>query len=342
MTRGNKILLVVLMLQIGLALIMLTRDRGGGLAKLADVAPALDVTKVSKVQIFDARKPGATEAEAPAIELTATGADWTLASHFGYPADGLKVTKLITDLSVMKARGAMTKGVARHIQLGVADAEYERKVVLTTDTGERVFYIGKGAGGRQTAVRRGGEPAVFGVAGISAYAINAQPQGWVDTTYTTVKTDDVAAIDVTQAGATTSLDRTSGTWTLIEKGAPVADAIDAAKADGLLSGLASITLAAPADPARDASAPTATITLRMKAPPPPAPAPTGDAGVPAVSEPPPPAPPPRIFDVLADGERYWLRERGNPRAILVDKTTLDDVLGMSRATLTAAAAPPPG
>lgn len=344
MTRGNKILLVVLVVQVGLAALMLTRDRGGGLAPLAEVASKLDATKVSKLQIFDRREPGATAEDKPAVELTASGADWTLSSHFGFPADGGKVAKLLTDLSVMKARGPMTKGVARHAQLGVADADYERKVVITDDSGERVFYVGKGAGGRQTAVRRGGESQVFGVAGISAYAIDAEPGGWVAKTYTTVDTEAVAAIDVTAGGKTTSLDRTGGAWALLEGGAPVTEPVDATKADGLLEQLASITLVEPADPARDVSAPTATITLRMKAPPAPAPAAPTDAGVPAISEPPPPAPPPRTFDVLADGERYWVRERGNLRAVLVDKSALEAVIAMSRATLVTAPPPaaPPG
>lgn len=324
MTRGNKILLVALVVQVALAVVMLTRDRGGGMAALVEVAPKLVPTEVTKVVVSD----GTSE-----VAMAASGADWTLTSHYGYPADKAKVVKLLTDLSVMKARGALSTGVARHAQLGVGDDKFERKVTVTTASGDRVFFIGKNAGGRQTAVRRGGESAVYGVAGISSYAIDPSPRAWIDPTYATVATDDVAAIDVQQGAALVSLDRTSGAWTLVENGGAPAT-VDAAKADNLLSNLGTITLAAPGDPAL-AGTPTAVITLRMKAPP----GPATDAGV-AASLPPPP---PRIFDVLPAGDQYWLHERGNPRAAVVDKSTLDGLLGLSKATLAAPApVPPPG
>jgi len=325
-TRLNKILLAALAVQLVLAIVMLGRDHGAPVARLAAVAPDLDAAQVTRVQIFDRRERGATGAAKPAVDLQKAGDGWTLASHFAYPADPSKVTTLLSNLAAMKARGPMATSAARHVQLGVADDVYERKVVLTTPAGERTFFVGQSAGGRRTALRKGGDARVYAVGGVSAYTIDATPRGWVTTDYVTVAKDDVAALEVKTDKGTIAVERAGGGWTLALNGAPATlaagESVDTAKVDGLLAKLTTLTLAEPADPARDASHPTATITLRLE---PPAPAADADAGV-AASAP----PQERVLDVLADGDRYWVRERGNPRAVLVDKAQLAGVVDLTR------------
>ena len=155
MTRLNKILAVVLGVQLVLAIVMLRRDHGAPVARLAAIAPDLDTDRVTRVQIFGPRErdatAGAAAAPTAAIDLRRDGDAWSLADHFGYPADTAKVVSLLGDLRGMKARGPMTTSAARHVQLGVADDVYQRKVVLTTDAGDRTFYVGQSAGGRPCA-----------------------------------------------------------------------------------------------------------------------------------------------------------------------------------------------
>lgn len=46
-----------------------------------------------------------------------------------------------------------------------------------------------------------------------------------------------------------------------------------------------------------------------------------------------------MIDVIADGTRYWVKLRGAPRAVFVDKARLDAVVEAERAKLVKPAAP---
>jgi hypothetical protein len=108
------------------------------------------------------------------------------------------------------------------------------------------------------------------------------------------------------------------TWSVtIDGAAPklaAGEALDADAVQRMVDHATMIPVAEPADPQRAATAPTAVITIERTA--------TGAA-----------SPAPVVLDVVADGERYWVHERGASRAALVDKVAIDDVVGAARATL---------
>ena len=337
MTRLNKILIGLLVVQIVLAIVMLTRDRGGGPAQLEALSAGIDAAKVTRVQVFAKRDKGATGEAKVGVDLVKKGDAWVVASAFGYPVDAEKVTKLLTGVSGLKSRGAIATSASRHVQLAVADDVYERKLVVTTPAGDRVYFIGGNAGTQRTAVRVGGDARVHAVPSrdLSAWSVDPEAKGWVDRTYLEIPKDEVVAISVKTAKGVVEVDKSGGRWRVAIGGVPVTlaagETIDGAGIDALAGKLSRVELAEPADPARDASSPTATITVRTQAP-----ATDADAG--AVSA----APPERVIDVIADGERYWIHERGNARAVLVDKWALDSVVDMSRDTLVKKPAPPAG
>lgn len=337
MTRLNKTLAVLLAVQVVLAALVLASDRGAPPAQLTPVLPALDGNKVTRIQIFDRRDRDAPDDSKPAVDLTRTQGTWSLASHFGYPVDAGKVGKLMDDLAAMKAREPLSSSAARYPQLRVADQIYERKLVLTTDSGEQTVWLGQPAGGRRTAVRVRGDNRVLAVAGVTPWSIDASARGWVDPTYLRVDTAQLQTLEVRNAKGVTSLDRASGSWALRDNGVAVAlaagESIDTARIDAVIGKLGTLTLLEPADPSRDVQQPLATITLRVA---PAAPA-AGSAAPPATTS---PAGIERVLDVLADGERYWVRERGNPRAVLVEKSTLQDVVDLNRAVLITKPTPP--
>jgi hypothetical protein len=49
---------------------------------------------------------------------------------------------------------------------------------------------------------------------------------------------------------------------------------------------------------------------------------------------------PTVIDVIADGTSYWVHDRSSPRAGLVDKARLDEVLAVDRDKLVKKPAPP--
>jgi len=334
--RLNKILAAALAVQLALAVFMLTRNRGEQVAELTAVAPGLDSAAVTKIAVFAKREKSATGDAKPALEVVKKGDDWVLATHFDYPADKTKVTELLSKIASLKSRGAIASSSARYAQLGVGDDAYERKVVLTTPKGDQTIFIGNAAGSRRVAMRRGGDAHVYAVTGLTAFGVEAEPRGWMDRTYTEIESDQVAEIVIHTPRGTFKLDHSTGNWVASENDAPLpvaaGEAFDPTRADEILTKVSKIEATAPADAKRDTANTAATVTVRMK---PPAAAGEGSAAAASVST------PERVFDVLLDGDKYWVHERGNARAVLVDKWALEPVVNVGHDTLVKKAEPTP-
>jgi hypothetical protein len=114
-------------------------------------------------------------------------------------------------------------------------------------------------------------------------------------------------------------------WWVTMQGTPVAlaagESIDESACDRVAGQAIGIDMSKPADPKRDASKPTATITIDHK--------PTDKTAAPTV------------IDVVADGESYWVKDRSLPRAVLVDKARLDELVNVDRDKLIKKPPPPP-
>jgi len=324
--------------------------RGDDAASLKEhpVLAGFDAAKVTRIQIFAA---GVAGAPAKPIDLVKRDAAWVLASAYDYPVDATKVTDLLSPLAKMSAAAPIATQAGRHKQLHVGDAEFERKLVITRDGKDLTLYVGNQAGVRHTAVRVGGTDNVFSVTGISAAAIGSEARAWVDPVYAKTPNEEIAKITVQRDGKTVELvrpaapatppDAGSGSagsgssavaplpvaehWSATIGGAPIAlatgESLDDAAIDRLVGHVATIDVSSPADPKRDASRPTATITIERK--------PAGSA-----------TPAPVVIDVIADGASYWVHDRALPRAALVDKSRLDDVVDAERDKLVKKPAPP--
>jgi hypothetical protein len=360
LTRFHKILIAALAIQLVLIVIVMTGGDDTAALKERPIMPKFDAAKVTRLQVFasEAGKPG--EAGKP-IDLVKRDAAWVLASAFDYPVDQTKVTDALSPIAKLTAAAPIATQASRHKQLHVADTDFERKLVITADGKDMTLYIGGSAGARRTAVRIGGDDKVFGVTGISAASVGSEPRQWVDASYVKIAREDIAKVVIQRDGKATELARAapsppagsgsgssagsgagSGSaagsavpppsppaaehWTAMIAGAPITfaagESLDESAIDRLVGQVATIELASPADPKRDASKPTATITIERKA--------SGTA-----------TPAPVVIDVIADGNSYWVHDRSLARAILVDKARLDDVLGVERDKLVKKPPPPP-
>jgi len=342
LTRFHKVLIALLVVQLVLVAIVMVRGDDTGSLKEHAVLAGFDAAKVTRVQVF-------AGAEAKPVDLVKRDAAWVLASGFDYPVEATRVTELLSALGKMSAAAPLATQAGRHKQLHVADAEFERKLVITSDGKDLTLYIGSPAGARRTAVRVGGTDNVFGVTGVSAGAAGGEARLWVDPVYAKVPTEEIAKITVQRDGKITELVRPtppaapagSGSagsdappspppapehWTATIAGAPIAlaagESLDDGAIDRLVGQAATIDLSSPGDPKRDASKPTATITIDRK--------PSGSA-----------TPAPVVIDVIAEGVSYWVHDRALPRAALVDQSRLNDLLGIERDKLVKKPAPSP-
>jgi hypothetical protein len=320
LTRFHKIMTALLLLQVGLIALVLGRPDEAAARKPTSLLPGLDAAKISRLQVFAGK--------AAAIDLVKHGEAWVLASQHDYPAQEAKISATLAALTRMAASAPIAEQKSRHRQLGVADDDFQRKLVITADGHDTTIFLGGAAGARLHAVRLGGSDAVYAVSGPAASSVGATPTAWVDTRYLEVPRDRVASITIAHGGTTVELTAppaaadgapATGPWSAKVGGQPLAK-LDAATVDKLVGAATTITLESPADPARDASAPLATITIERRG---------ADSSTPA----------PLIVDVLADGDGFWVHERGSSRAARVGKAQLQDLLGVDAARLAGAAAP---
>ena len=328
MTRLNKILIGLLVVQAVLAAIVLLRGDDTALAAQRPIVAGLDPKAVTKIAVFD------KDAEKPGLELARTDDGWQLASHFAHPASAEKVDELLTKIAALRTRGPIATTGVRLDQLRVGDKAFERKLVLTTPKGDTTLYIGTSAGGRSNAVRVGGTPGAHGVTTLSSWAVDAAPSRWIETGYFEVDRERIVRLVIQGPSGALELDRAATGWQLTAAGQPVAlgpgEQLDTAAVDTIVGAVARMTAFEPADPARDASAPTATISVWVTPEDPAAAAATPDQRVAD-----------HTIDVVVDGENYWIRERGRPTAARIGKHGLASVVEATRAKLVKAATPSP-
>lgn len=335
LTRFHKILIGLLVVQIGLAVYTSSRGEHAAPAREKPLLVGYDAGAVTRLQVQ------ASGGGAP-IDLVKRDAGWVLASQFDYPADATKVSDALGALGRMAAAEPIATRAGRHHQLEVDDATFQRKLIVTAGGKDRTVYLGGPAGARRIAVRTDGD-RVYAVAGLSTYTFGADARSWIDPAYVKIAKDDVARLTVTRGAGKLEVARAPAppapaanpgepppppppaTWTVTLDGAPIAlatgETLDTAAIDTLLDRATNVQLSAPADPARPAPTPTATITIERNA--------SGTT-----------TPAPTVIDVVADGDGYWVHERGAARAARVDEANLDGVLTATRATFVKAPAPP--
>ncbi len=295
LTKFHKILLGALAVQIALAIVLFARSGEGTVVKEQPLLPGFDAAKVTRMQV--------TAADKPSIDLVKKGSGWVLASSYDYPAEGAKVDGVLGPIGKLAAAEPIATQVVRQKQLEVADDKFQRKVVITANGKDTTLYIGTPAGLRRNAIRIGGSDAVYAVNGLSAYSVFADPHMWVDQHYVVLPKDQIAKVTVKRKNATLEFTHADdGRWTGTFDGGPL-DPVDSDAIDRLVDEVAAIDLLAPADPKRDASAPTLTASIELKTKP-------GVSGAPIV------------IDAIADGDRFWIHQRALDRAVMIDQSKL--------------------
>src|SRR5688572_462599 len=162
LTKTNKILLALLAIQVLLAgYVLVVRSDENVVLQEEPLLAGFDAAAVTKLQIHAGGKT-------KPIELVKRGADWVIASHFDYPADPIKVEAALSPIAKLAAAEPVATSASRHKQLRVAEAEFDRKLVVTAGGTETTIFVGGPAGLRRNAVRLGSDERVYGVAGISA------------------------------------------------------------------------------------------------------------------------------------------------------------------------------
>lgn len=199
------------------------------------------INSVSAVRIFKA-------SDTRAVELSRKDAGWIVSERSGYPADTVKVHKLLLALAQAKPLEEKTSNPGNYAALGVEDAS------SATATGVRVeldgaakpvnLIVGKSGSGAQSAyVRRAGEPASWLIN--QSLDASIKPSDWLHTEIIDVAADRVQSATVATRGARaySATKNTRADADFAVDAIPKGKQLDSpAAANGVASALAGLTL----------------------------------------------------------------------------------------------------
>lgn len=325
MNKLNKILGVMVAVQLVLTLFVLLRSDDTKAERPKPVLAGFDPVAVTRLQVFEAGSD-------KGVDLVKQGPSWVLASQWNYPVDNAKLDAALAPLGKLVA-GEITASPAKHKQLRVGDKDFDKKVILTAGGKDTTLFVGA-TKGKTTPVRLGGDDRVLGASGVPTGALSAVARDWVSSSYAEIARDDIDKILIERGAQKVELDRTaapaagsgSGSaapaprpWRVAIDGAPVAlaagETINNFEIETILSAVSTI-VAEPADP-KPAGTPTAVVTVTKR---------DGKTVV---------------FDLVASNLTVWIKQRGLERATSLDKGRLEAVLSSDRSKLVSKPEPKP-
>lgn len=262
MTKTNKILIAVLVLQVVLIMGM----RFGGESKLdytaTRVLPTLEADDVTSLQIDGPPKTGDGPPQ-NSVTLTKKNGAWGVASADDFPVEATKVKELLEKLESLTSRTRVLDSGTYHEKLEVAPDKFQRKVTLDAKGTKTVLYVGSSASFKNVHVRVDGQDAVYLVNDFATTDVGDRAWNWVDRDYVKLDKANVWRVDVKNAKGTLTLEKNpvDNLWAALG----VTEPLDKTKVDDLVRKATQIDMEAPvskaAKPEFGLDSPLATVTL---------------------------------------------------------------------------------
>jgi len=233
--RGIQVLSGVLVLQLVAATgLMWQRNAAGEFAVPGSSLASFDPAAVTQMRIDDADQ---------SITLTLTDGQWLMDNEFSTVADSDKVDTLLSSIQGLEPGLSIAGTEGSHAQLQVAADNYQRRVVLNSDT-ETVadLYLGTSPGFRKSHARQADNDAVYAVK-LNTFDVPAEKDDWLDTSL-------LALNEPTQISADdTVLALTDDQWSLVEpQEKTTTHEVDSTAIDSLVNTLASLQVTGFAEP----------------------------------------------------------------------------------------------
>jgi len=125
---------------------------------------------------------------------------WVLNDAENYPAESKNLDAFLGKLAKAKSVQRVTSKKTYHNSLKVSESKFERKITMSIDGKEVLFYIGSSSGPKRSHFRFEGTDDVLLVDGLLPFDVYDASSGWLDPNFFTTKKDDVWAIDVQSKG----------------------------------------------------------------------------------------------------------------------------------------------
>jgi len=242
LTRGNQILLVVLVVQLILVGVAFW-PRSAAVASGEPLLPGLDPLEVVRVTI--------TDKEGSQIVLAKELGNWVLPGADAYPCQEEKITELLDQVAGLTSDRLVTQTRASHERLGVARDEYEMLLQLEGSDGQAYeLYIGTSPRYQVSHVRVADEDQVYLVSGVSSSTVSPRASAWIDTQYMTLSQDEIVGLSLENANGQFEFTKVGGeeegeeaTWTMA--GLAPGEVLNENPVVSMVSGLSNLRMVRP-------------------------------------------------------------------------------------------------
>jgi len=188
LSRGNVLLLVILLVQLALLAIAVATSSGGQARLVEPIVIGMSAAEIDRLSFSDDLGNEVTLAKSEDI--------WALPDADNFPVDRNKVEALLAKIASLDTRRLVATNPANFTRLEVDDEEFRRKIHLESENASAELILG-GSGGADTVyVRRAGEDHVYLGVGLNSWEFSTQISTWVDASYVSVPQDEVLAITV--------------------------------------------------------------------------------------------------------------------------------------------------
>lgn len=188
MNRTIGILIVVLLLQLGLAVgLKLAGNEPAGSGEEGKLL-AFSAEQIDRLTIEDG--------EGKQLLLQKVQGRWTLPTHFGAPADSDKIGRLLSTLLGIQRTWPVAASEDAHKRFKVADGDYERRLQFASGDRElATLLLGSSPGFRKVHARLAGEQQVFDIP-FSTYQAGLKALDWLDKKVLELEPNLITAVEL--------------------------------------------------------------------------------------------------------------------------------------------------
>jgi hypothetical protein len=191
MNKTQKILIGLVAFQLVLAALVIYFSRPKATsdeALLSDVS----IDNISAIQISDN--------ENNQIKIQKVNGVWVLADSDNFPVIEANVTSLVESLANIRTGRLVTNTSGSHKRLEVGDDNYQRKIDVSSSTGDFTLYLGSSPAQSNVHARLAKKDSVYLTNAISTTTANALISNWIDTSLIQIESGTVTQVEVQTAG----------------------------------------------------------------------------------------------------------------------------------------------
>jgi hypothetical protein len=188
MERLSVKMTAVLGFQLILAAIFWTSSSDYTAYKAKEPLLAFDAAKVDQIEI--------SESGASTVVLTKQDGSWAVPSLAGFPADGAKVSGLLTKIAGLRKGWPVASSSEAAKRFKVTDEAHERSIALKSG-GKAIgrLFIGTSPAFKQAHARAGNESSIYSVA-FATYDAAVRGEDWMDRSLVSIPQDQIASISI--------------------------------------------------------------------------------------------------------------------------------------------------